>query len=85
MRTRQQCYKQSTKLARDLDSDGQYLAANPLQSVSMATSLRLCEGKRFMTDGPFAETREQLSGYFLKDLDSALAIAARIPGLPKDQ
>jgi hypothetical protein len=83
---REQCYKQSTQLTHDLDSRGQYLAANPLQPVSMATSLRVREGKRFVTDGPFAETREQLGGYFLidaKDLDSALSIAARIPGAQK--
>ena len=48
----------------------------------MATSVRVREGKRFVTDGPFAETREQLGGYYLidaKDLDEAIAIAARIP------
>ena len=49
----------------------------------MATSVRVREGKRLVTDGPFAETREQLGGYFLieaKDLDEAIAIAGRIPG-----
>jgi hypothetical protein len=79
---REKCYVESTKLAHDLQSTGQYLSANPLQSVATATSLRVREGKRLVTDGPFAETREQLGGYFLveaKDLDAALAIAARIP------
>jgi hypothetical protein len=48
----------------------------------MATSVRVRDGKRLVTDGPFAETREQLGGYFLidaKDLDDALGVAARIP------
>src|SRR5437899_7973884 len=79
---RQDCYAESTQLAHDLKSNGQYVAANPLQPTSMATSVRVRNGKRLVTDGPFAETREQLGGYFLieaKDLDEALGIAARIP------
>src|SRR5207237_7798319 len=79
---RQECYAESTQLAREIKSSGQYLAANPLQPTSMATSVRVRDGKRFVTDGPFAETREQLGGYFLidaKDLDAAIGIAARIP------
>jgi hypothetical protein len=79
---REKCYVESTKLAHDLKSNGQYLSANPLQPVSTATSVRLREGKRLVTDGPFAETREQLGGYFLvdaKDLDAAIGIASRIP------
>jgi hypothetical protein len=79
---RQDCNAESTQLAHDLKSNGQYLAANPLYPTSMATSIRIREGKRLVTDGPFAETREQLGGYFLidaKDLDEAIAIAARIP------
>ncbi len=79
---RQACYEESTQLARELGASGQYLGANPLHSTPMATSVRVREGKRFVTDGPFAETREQLGGYFLvdaKDLDEAIAIAARIP------
>ena len=54
----------------------------PLQPTATATSVRVRQGKRFITDGPFAETREQLGGYFLidaADLDEAVAIAARIP------
>ena len=80
---RQECYVESTELTHDLNVRGQYLAANPLQSVSTATSVRVRNGKRMVTDGPFAETREQLGGYFLvdaKDLDEAIGIAARIPG-----
>lgn len=80
---REHCYEESTQLARDLNSRGQFLAANPLQPVTTATSVRVREGKRVVTDGPFAETREQLGGYFLieaADLDEAISIAARIPG-----
>jgi hypothetical protein len=83
---REQCYKDSTQLAHDLEANGQYLSANPLQPVAMATSVRVREGKRLVTDGPFAETREQLGGYFLvdaKDLDAAITIAARIPAARK--
>src|SRR5215211_9017716 len=79
---REACYVESTQLAREIKSSGQYLAANPLQPTSMATSVRVRDGKRFVTDGPFAETREQLGGYFLidaKDLDTAIAIATQIP------
>jgi hypothetical protein len=80
---RQHCYAESTELAHELYSRGQFIAADPLQSVTTATSVRVREGKRLVTDGPFAETREQLGGYFLvdaKDLNEAIAIAGRIPG-----
>jgi hypothetical protein len=83
---REQCYKDSTQLAHDLHAKEQLLGCNPLQSVATATSLRLREGKRLVTDGPFAETREQLGGYFLidaSDLDAAIAVASRIPGARK--
>jgi hypothetical protein len=79
---RQDCYVESTQLAQEIHSRGQYLAANPLHPTSMATSVRMRDGKRLVTDGPFAETREQLGGYFLidaKDLDQAIAIAAQVP------
>ena len=80
---RQACYLESTQLAQELHSNGQFLAANPLHPTSTATSIQVRDGKRLVTDGPFAETREQLGGYFLieaKDLDEAIGIAARIPG-----
>ncbi len=80
---RQRCYAESTKLTHDLNAEGKFLAASPLQPVSLATSVRVRDGKRLVTDGPFAETREQLGGYFLvdaQDLDDAINIAARIPG-----
>src|SRR5687767_14539360 len=64
---REECYRESTQLAHELDSTGQYLAAAPLQPTSMASSVRVRQGKRLVTDGPFAETREQLGGYFLVD------------------
>jgi hypothetical protein len=83
---REQCYADSTKLTWDLKSKGQYISANPLQSVATATSVKIREGKRLVTDGPFAETREQLGGYFLVDaanLDEAINIASKIPGARK--
>ena len=79
---REHCYVDSAQLARDLHEKGQYLAANPLHPVSTATSVRVRDGKPVITDGPFAETREQLGGYYLidaRDLDEAIAIAGRIP------
>jgi hypothetical protein len=78
----EQCYQESTHLTHKLHAAGQYIAASPLLPTAMATSVRMREGKRFVTDGPFAETREQLGGYFLidaGDLDEAIAIAAQIP------
>lgn len=79
---REHCYFESAQLAQTLNSDGQYLDASPLHPVATATSVRVREGKRVVTDGPFAETREQLGGYYLieaKDLDEAIGIAERIP------
>lgn len=83
---REHCYAESTQLTHELNERGQYVAAAPLQPVATATSVRVREGKRVVTDGPFAETREQLGGYFLveaKDLNEAIAIAGRIPGARK--
>jgi hypothetical protein len=79
---REHCYVESAQLAQELSSTGKYLDASPLHPVATATSLRVREGKRLITDGPFAETREQLGGYYLidaKDLDEAIAVAERIP------
>ena len=79
---RAECYEKSAALARDLHEHGQYVAAAPLHPTSTATSVRVRADKRLVTDGPFAETREQMGGYFLidaKDLDEAIAIAERIP------
>ena len=83
---RQDCYVESTKLCHDLAEAGKFVSASPLQPVATARSVRVREGKRLVTDGPFAETREQLGGYYLvdaNDLDEAIAIAARIPGARK--
>ncbi|HYB99213.1 MAG TPA: YciI family protein [Candidatus Limnocylindrales bacterium] len=79
---REQCYEESAALARKLHSAGQFIATAPLQPTALATSLRVRDGKRVVTDGPFAETREQLGGFFLidaTDLDAALAVAAQLP------
>jgi hypothetical protein len=70
------------QLTASLKASGHWLAGAPLQPTSAATSVRTRDGKRLVTDGPFAETREQLGGYYLvqaNDLDEAVAIAARIP------
>ncbi len=83
---REHCFVESTELTHDLNTRGQYLGASPLQPISMATSVRVRDGKRLVTDGPFAETHEQLGGYFLieaKDLNEAINIAGRIPGARK--
>jgi hypothetical protein len=80
---RQHCYVESTELAYQLKSNGQYLGSSPLQPTSTATSVRVRDGKRLVTDGPFAETREHLGGYFMVEagnLDEAIGIAGRIPG-----
>jgi len=80
---RQECYVKSAQLAQDLHSSGQYLDAAPLHPTSTATSIQIRDGKRLLIDGPFAETREQLGGYYLinaANLDEAIGIAERIPG-----
>jgi hypothetical protein len=77
-----ECYQDSAQFAVELSRTGQYLGAGPLHPTSTATSVRVRDNKRLVTDGPFAETREQLGGYFLidaKDLDEAIGIAGRIP------
>jgi hypothetical protein len=83
---REHCYVESAALTRELHARGQYVAASPLEPVATATSVRVREGKRLVTDGPFAETREQLGGYYIvdvKDLDEAISIAGRIPPVAK--
>jgi hypothetical protein len=79
---REKCYLESAEFANKLHAKGQYLLAAPLHATSTATSVRVREGKRVVTDGPFAETREQLGGFFLvkaKDLDEAIDLASQIP------
>src|SRR5262245_12097983 len=83
---REECYVESTALTHELKKQGKYLDCSPLQSVATATSVRVRQGKRHVTDGPFAETREQLGGFFMieaENLDEAIEIAARIPGAKK--
>lgn len=79
---RTECYEASAAYARQLHDGGKYLAAAPLHPTSTATSVRYREGKSIITDGPFAETREQLGGFFLinaANLDEAIEIAGQIP------
>lgn len=83
---RMDCYVESVELSQKLHEKEQFIGASPLHPVATATSLKIRNGKRIVTDGPFAETSEQLGGYFLveaKDLDEAMEIAARIPGAQK--
>lgn len=79
---RNQCYADSAGYAKELHAKGKLIAVAPLQPTSTATSVRHGDGKTIVTDGPFAETREQLGGFFLVDaenLDEAIQIAGQIP------
>lgn len=76
----------AVETCHELHARGRFLGGSPLQPVAAATSVRLREGKRLVTDGPFAETKEQLGGYVLIDvehLDEAVAVAARFPAASK--
>jgi hypothetical protein len=79
---RQQVYIEYRKLRTELQSSGKFVTGSQLQPISTATTVRVRDGKELVTDGPFAETHEQLGGYFLieaQNLDEATSIAARIP------
>jgi hypothetical protein len=79
---RQEIYREYRELIEELTRDGKFLVGDQLQPSATANSVRVRENKALITDGPFAETREQLGGFFLveaKDLAEANAIAARIP------
>lgn len=79
---RQQMVEESVRLANEINAKGQYVSAARLQPPSTATTIRVRDGKRIVTDGPFAETREQIGGYFLidaRDMDEAVSLASRIP------
>jgi hypothetical protein len=79
----QEAMNEAVQLTHELAAKGQYLTASPLHPTSTATSVRMRDGRKLVTDGPFAETREVLGGYYLIDvnsLDEAIAIAARHPG-----
>lgn len=83
---RRECMVDSLALCDELASQGKFVAASPLHSVTTATTLRVRSGKRHITDGPFAETTEQLGGYYIIDvdnLDEAMAIASRLPPAKK--
>lgn len=76
-------FKEYFEFTNSIRQSGHYKGGNPLQPVATATTVRVREGKAMTTDGPFAETREQLGGYYLieaADLDEAIGIAARVPG-----
>jgi hypothetical protein len=79
---RQKIYAEYRQFSQQIQASGHYVSGSQLYPTSAATSVRVRDGKRLVTDGPFAETREQIGGYYLitaKDLDEAIAIAARIP------
>lgn len=79
---RRQLMSDYAQFSQEIQASGHYKTAARLQPVAAATSVRIRDGKRMVTDGPFAETREQLGGYYLieaKDLDEAIGIAAKIP------
>jgi len=81
--TNQKMLEEYTAFTQSIIQSGNFKAGDRLRPVSTATTVRVRDGKTLTTDGPFAETREQLAGYYLveaKDLDAALGIAARIPG-----
>jgi len=80
---KQQRMRDGVQFAHELKASGKLQSAAPLQPVATATSVRLQKGQRLVTDGPFAETREQLGGYFLIDVasrDEAIDIVARMKG-----
>ena len=79
---RQEIYLEYRKLTGELEANGKFVDGSELQPITTATTVRIRDGKELITDGPFAETHEQLGGYFLveaRDLDEATSIAARIP------
>lgn len=83
---RAECMQESAEICHDLAERGGFIAASPLHPVATATSVRVRDGVRQVTDGPFAETSEQLGGYYVIDvpnLDDAIALASRIPPAKK--
>ena len=79
---RHRLFGEYMQFTEQIKTTGQYIAGAPLQPVATATSVRVRDGQQLITDGPFAETREQLGGYYLVDarnLDEAIVLAARIP------
>jgi len=83
---RKECMLDSMGICEELEREGKWIASSPLHSVTTATSVRVVDGQRQITDGPFAETTEQLGGYYIIDvgnLDEAIEIAARLPPAQK--
>lgn len=81
-KTKNEIFEEYGSFTASIREGGQFVAGDALQPTSTATSVRVREGKAITTDGPFAETKEQLGGYYLvqaKDLDEAISIASRIP------
>ena len=77
-----QIFEEYMTYTQDIKKKGQMIAGEALQPVNTATTVRVKNGKTLTTDGPFAETREQLGGFYMveaKDLDEAIGLAARIP------
>jgi hypothetical protein len=78
----QQVFQEYMTYSQDIVKSGHMVGGDPLEPASTATTVRVKDGKIVKTDGPFAETREQLGGYYIveaKDLDEAVGLAARIP------
>jgi len=78
-----QIFQEYMAFTQELTKSGKNKGGNALEQTTTATTVRVRNGKTVVTDGPFAETKEQLGGYYLveaKDLDEAISIAARIPG-----
>ena len=78
----QQVFQDYMTYSQDIAKSGHMVGGDPLEPVSTATTVRVKSGKIVRSDGPFAETREQLGGYYVveaKDLDEAVSLAARIP------
>ena len=80
------CTVESTAVCHDIQAKGQFISASPLHPIATAASVKVRNGKALVTTGPFAETTEQLGGFFLIDvpnLDEAIAIASRLPAAKK--
>jgi len=76
-------FKEYLEFTENIKKDGHFVSANRLKPADMATTIRVRNGKVTMTDGPFAETKEQLGGYYLieaRDLNEAIHVASKIPG-----
>lgn len=81
--TRKAMLAESIQLTHTLHADRKYLSASPLHAASKAVTVKVRDGKRLVTDGPYVETHEQIAGYFMVEaacLDQAVEIAGRIPG-----